>query len=147
MEISIMTLNDYEQIKSNLHEEYDDFWTEGILKKEIENENSRLIIAKDDKNILGFAGIWITPVDCQITNIVVKKTNRKQGIGSKLLEKLIEIAKETKFDILGLEVNENNLSAISLYEKYGFKIVGIRKKYYNNIDNAILMDLKISNNI
>ena len=49
MEISIMTLNDYEQIKSNLHEEYDDFWTEGILKKEIENENSRLIIAKDDK--------------------------------------------------------------------------------------------------
>lgn len=143
MEISEMTLADYEVIKDKLHEEYDEFWTESILKKELEDLNSKYIVIKKDKEILGFAGIWKSPVDCQITNIVVKKTCRKQGIGSLLLERLIEIAKNTDFEVIGLEVNENNISAIKLYEKYGFQRVGIRKKYYNNIDNAILMDLKI----
>lgn len=143
MEISEMTLADYEVIKDKLHEEYDEFWTESILKKELEDVNSKYIVIKKDEEILGFAGIWKSPVDCQITNIVVKKTCRKQGIGSLLLERLIEIAKSTNFDVIGLEVNENNMSAINLYEKYGFQKVGIRKKYYNNIDNAILMDLKI----
>ena len=123
MEISSMSLYDYEQIKDKLQEEYDNFWNENILKKELESENSKYIIIKEKDDILGFAGIWITPVDCQITNIVVKKTRRNQGIGSLLLEKIIEMAKETQFDILGLEVNEKNLSAIGLYKKYGFEMV------------------------
>ena len=42
---------------------------------------------------------------------------------------------------MNLEVNENNTSAIALYKKYNFKQVGLRKKYYNNTDNAILMSL------
>lgn len=123
MEISLMTLDDYEQIKDKLQDEYDEFWTKSILKGELENENSKYIVIKENDNILGFAGIWISPVDCQITNIVVKKTNRNQGIGSVLLERLIEMAKETDFDVLALEVNENNSSAIGLYKRYGFKTV------------------------
>lgn len=123
MEISIMTFEDYEQIKDRLKDDYDDFWTISILKKELESETAKYIVAKKENEILGFAGIWISPVDCQITNIVVKRNNRKQGIGSRLLEKLIEMAKETEFEILGLEVNEKNLPAIKLYEKYGFQIV------------------------
>ncbi len=143
MEISIMTLKDYEVIKDKIQEEFDDFWTDSILKKELEDVNSKYIVIKNENEIIGFAGIWMSPVDCQITNIVVKKIYRKQGIGSLLLGRLIEIARETDFEILGLEVNEKNISAIKLYEKYGFKKVGIRKRYYNNVDDAILMDLKI----
>ena len=123
MEILRMTINDYNMIKDILFEEFDDFWSEGILKKELESENSKYIVIKENGEILGFAGIWISPVDCQITNIVVKKIYRNQGIGSRLLEKLIEVAKETEFDVLSLEVNEKNVSAIKLYEKYGFEIV------------------------
>lgn len=123
MEIFEMSIKDYEQIKDILQIEYDEFWTSGILKNELENKDSKYFVAKNDNNILGFAGIWFSPVDCQITNIVVKKDSRNQGIGSLLLEKLIEIAKETEFDVLGLEVNEKNVPAIKLYEKYGFEIV------------------------
>lgn len=143
MEISIMTLKDYEVIKDKIQEEFDDFWTDSILKKELEDTNSKYIVIRKENEIVGFAGIWISPVDCQITNIVVRKTYRKQGIGCLLLERLIEIAKKTEFDILGLEVNEKNIPAIKLYEKYGFEKVGVRKRYYNNVDDAILMDLKI----
>ena len=139
IKIEKMTIQDYEEIKENLQTEFDDFWTPSILKSELESENSKYIVAKKDGEIVGFAGIWISPDDAQITNIVTKKTNRKNGIGSLLLDKLIEMAKETKRDNISLEVNENNIAAINLYKKYGFEELGIRKKYYNGKDNAIIM--------
>ena len=57
---------------------------------------------------------------------------------------MIDNAKEKKCKLIHLEVNENNLSAIKLYEKYNFKQDGLRKNYYNNgTENAILMTLNI----
>lgn len=134
-----MTLKDFEEIKEILIEEFDSFWTPTILESELKSENSKYIVAKEDNNIVGFAGIWISPVDVQITNIVTKKTERKRGIGTKLLDKLIKMAKDTGRDNITLEVNENNLAAGVLYENAGFEVVGIRKKYYNGKDNAIIM--------
>lgn len=134
-----MTLLDFENIKEILQSDFDEFWTEGILKSELENENSRYIIAKEDNEIVGFAGIIITPIDVEITNIVTKKNKRKKGIGKALLEKIIEMAKQTEYETISLEVNEKNIIAIQLYEKSGFEKIGIRKKYYNGIDNAIIM--------
>ena len=59
-----------------------------------------------------------------------------------MLEELIKIAKERKLKDITLEVNINNISAINLYKKYDFKEVGLRKKYYNNCDDALIMTLK-----
>ena len=139
MIVENMTFADFEKIKDVLQEDFDDFWSPSILKSELESENSKYIVAKDNNEIVGFAGIWISPVDVEITNIVTKKNKRKKGIGSLLLEKLIEMAKECEKDNISLEVNENNYPAGILYEKYGFEIVGIRKRYYNGKDNAIIM--------
>lgn len=134
-----MNLNDFEEIKDILTEEFDNFWSSSILESELKSENSKYIVAKEQNNIVGFAGIWISPVDVQITNIVTKKTERKRGIGTKLLDKLIEMAIESGRDNISLEVNENNVAAGILYENAGFEVVGIRKKYYNGKDNAIIM--------
>ncbi len=143
MQILDMNLNDFEEIKDILQEEFDEFWKPSILKSELESENSKYIVAKKENQIVGFAGIWISPVDVEITNIVTKKTERKNGIGSALLDKLIEMAKETGRETISLEVNENNFPAGALYEKKGFEVVGIRKKYYNGKDNAIIMTKKL----
>lgn len=143
IEIEKMELKDYEKIKDNLIEEFDDFWTPSILKSELESSFSRYVVAKEVDNIVGFAGIIILPDDVEITNIVTKKTERKKGIGTLLLEKIIEISKETNKEIISLEVNEKNDSAIKLYTKFGFEKVGLRKRYYNGIDNAIIMSRKI----
>lgn len=134
-----MTIQDYEEIKDILIEEFDSFWTASILKSELESENSKYIVVKSYNEIIGFAGIWISPIDVQITNIVIKKTERKKGIGSLLLGKLIEIAEGIGRDSISLEVNEKNIVAINLYDKYNFKILGIRKEYYNGQDNAVIM--------
>lgn len=139
MIIEKMTLIDFENIKEKLQEDFDEFWNSSILKSELENENSKYIVAKENNGIIGFAGIIVTPVDVEITNIVTKKSKRKKGIGKSLLDKLIEMAKELKSETISLEVNEKNNIAIHLYEKCGFEKVGLRKKYYNGIDNAIIM--------
>lgn len=143
IEIENMTLGHYEKIKENLQNDFDEFWTASILKSELESEISKYIVAKENENIVGFAGIIILPDDIEITNIVTKKSERKKGIGYLLLEKIIEMSKETKKEFISLEVNENNIIAINLYKKFGFEKVGLRKKYYNGIDDAIIMTRKI----
>lgn len=139
LEIYNMTDYDLSLIKDILIDDFDDFWTYDVLQEELNNPNSEYFVAKLENNILGFAGIWKAVDDVHITDIVVKKSNRQNGIGSKLLEKLIQTAEMQNFKSITLEVNEHNLPAINLYLKYGFKNVGFRKKYYGNKDNAIIM--------
>lgn len=141
MEISQMTIFDLEDLKDTLYKDFDNFWTYTCFLEELQNPNSMYFVAKIKSEIVGFAGIWQSVDDIHITNIVVKKDFRQKGIGSKLLEKLIEIAISKKVDSLTLEVNCNNKSAIDLYTKYNFKYLGTRKKYYHQTDDAYIMTL------
>lgn len=141
--VDYMTLDDFEIIKDRLQEEFDEFWTPGVLFSELKNENTKYIVLKENNNILGFAGIWITPDTVELNNIVIKKDSRGKGYSKVLLEKLIEISKETSREIFTLEVSEENFVAINLYKKYGFENVGLRKKYYKGKYDAILMSKKI----
>ena len=141
--ISKMTLSDFDTISNTLSLDFDDFWNKNILISELQNPFSTHIMAKIEDEIIGFAGILDTIDQMEVTNIVVKKTYRNNGIGNILLNKLISLSKENHKEEIILEVNENNTPAIKLYEKNGFKKCGLRKKYYNNTDNAIIMNLKI----
>lgn len=143
IEIYSMQKKDLLYLKENISE-FDDFWTENILEDEYNNDISYGFVAKNKMNdIIGFAFLWEPPYEIHISNIVVKKSMRNNKIGSILLEKLIEIASQKKKDEITLEVNINNIFAIKLYEKYNFEKVGIRKKYYNNIDDALIMTKKL----
>lgn len=139
--ISEMNLQDLENIKGCLLTDFDNFWSYNILKQELENGKSKYFVAKQENEIVGFAGILLIIDQVNIMNIVVKKDKRNFGIGSSLLEEIIRYSKIHNATSITLEVNEKNIPAIKLYEKYGFKQVGLRRKYYNNEDNAILMDL------
>ena len=143
--ISKMTTNDLNEIASILSTEFDDFWNENIFRQELQNENSEYIVARLNNEIVGFAGIWISPVDIHITDIVVKKDKRNMKIGSNILEELIKLAETKERETLTLEVNEKNEIAQKSYLNYGFEKLGKRKKYYNNEDDAIIMTLKLNN--
>lgn len=137
--VSIMTLPDLDSIKNILTYEFDDFWNYNVFKSELENENSKYVVAKLNNQIIGFGGIWFSVDDIHITNIVVKKTYRNQKIGSLILNTLIDMCKNQVQKSITLEVNSSNIPAQKLYQKFGFKIAGIRKKYYNNTEDAIIM--------
>lgn len=137
--VSKMFIEDYEQIKDAFNE-FDDFWSPENLKSELQAENREYVVVKDKEGlIVGFAGIILSVDDAEITNIVTKKDKRRQGIGSILINELIKISKEKGKDNISLEVNEENEYAIKLYEKNGFEVVGRRKNYYNNKNDAIIM--------
>lgn len=141
-DIAKMTLEDLNNIKDNLISDFDDFWNYSVFKSELESDSSHYLVVKDNSKIIGFAGIKVTVPDCDIMNIVVKKDFRNQGIGSLLLKELINLSKSLNVKNLFLEVNERNTPAISLYNKFGFKKISIRKNYYKD-NNAIVMKLDL----
>lgn len=139
LKVEKMTSNNLENIKDVLVSDFDDFWNYDILKQELECSNSYFLIAKNDNEIVGFAGLKVIVDEADIMNIVVKKSFRHNGIGSILLENLISYARANNLKTITLEVNEHNLSAIRLYDKFNFDHIGIRKKYYNGESDAIIM--------
>lgn len=138
-----MTIEDINLITPNLESEFDKFWNISNLLNDFNNPNSTYIVAKLDDEIVGFAGFLKICDEADIMNIVTKIDKRHLGIGSKLLSSLINIAKEQNLKTITLEVNVNNQIAINLYNKFNFKKTGLRKKYYNNTDDAIIMTLEI----
>ena len=139
MEIFTMTLEDLEQMKDTLYSDFDNFWSYNVLKQELENKNTTYIVAKENDEVVGFAGLSTCLDEATLNNIVVKKSHRNRGIGGELLEALIELCSELRMKIFTLEVDTENEPAIHLYEKFGFKNLGIRKKYYNNSRDAFIM--------
>lgn len=90
--------------------------------------------------IVGFAGIWILADEAHITNIAVRKRYQRQGIGELLLIAIIELTRELKANFMTLEVRASNTVAQSLYHKYGFTQVGLRRGYYtDNREDGIIM--------
>ena len=100
---------------------------------------------KENNNIVGFAGIKKILDEVDLMNIVTQKSKRNFGIASMLLENLINKSIELGASTITLEVDENNSPALHLYEKYNFKKVGLRKKYYNGINNAVIMTKDLKN--
>ena len=93
--------------------------------------------------IFGFAGFWIMAVEAHITNIAVWEKYHRQGIGESLLIALIDLATELDARFITLEVRASNTAAQSLYSKYGFTQVGVRRGYYtDNREDGALMSLE-----
>ena len=138
-----MRLSDLEEIKDTLQTDFDDFWNFEIFKEELVNNNSSYLVLRYDDEIVCFGGIKIILDESNIMDIVTKKDKRNQGFAKFLLNELINLSKERNCISITLEVRENNLTAIHLYESFNFEEVGRRKKYYKNGDTAILMTRKL----
>ena len=90
--------------------------------------------------ILGFVGIWFIDGNAHITAIAAREAHRGRGIGELLLIGAVEMALLQELLSLTLEVRVSNTVAQSLYRKYGFQEVGVRKRYYrDNNEDALIM--------
>lgn len=120
-------------------------WSMESIKSEVTNPLAKYIVAKDmeSNKLLGFIGIWIILGEGDITNIAVHPEFRKLGIGEKLLSSMLNLCESLNCNLINLEVRSSNLPAISLYKKFNFSEVGLRKGYYeDNKEDAILMQYK-----
>lgn len=104
----------------------------------LESVYSYFLVATIETHVIGFISSTVDEYS-EILNFVVDKDFRGQGIGSKLLNMVINEAKEKKSKSIYLEVNEINNNAIALYLKNGFKKDHVRKNYYKDHDAYVLI--------
>ncbi len=118
-------------------------WSRSGIKELLENSSALVLTATDEtfdkmsgnNFCVGYIGSYIIADECEITRIAVLPEYRKKGVASALLSRLIsEVSTHTvqKHAVrqINLEVRRSNTAAISLYSKFGFKIVGERQGYY-----------------
>jgi len=124
-------------------------WNQKQFERELELPFSHLWIAELDSRAAGYLCFWKLDQEIQIADIAVEPQWKGHGLAEGLVRKLIREAKECSIPLITLEVREDNLPAIRLYEKSGFQIVGRRPKFYNRgpapnpVCDALLMELKL----
>lgn len=115
-------------------------WSEKSFKDSMERTDTVFLVAVEDGQVAGYIGCYCIAGTGEITNVAVKETHRRKGIGGMLLEKLFEEGAILNTHEFFLEVRESNEAAIGLYSRQGFVKEGIRKKFYEKpVENAVIM--------
>lgn len=93
-----------------------------------------------EEYIVGSAGFWLMVDEAHLITIAVRNAYRGQDLGELLLMSVIELATQLNAHLITLEVRVSNKVAQALYEKYGFRVVGVRRGYYSdNGEDGLLM--------
>lgn len=144
MEITSMTAVDARELAELDKICFDIPWSQKSFEDEAGNNLATYFIAKDNGKIIGYAGFWSVSGEGDITNVAVLPEYRKRGIASALLESVIKKSRSLDLSLLTLEVRKSNFAAQNLYSKYGFEIIGERKRYYSdNHEDALIMTKKL----
>lgn len=139
MRIRPMTEQDLEKVLQIENESFISPWNLEQFRYELnENPYAILLVADYEGVICGFIDFWITFDVAQLNQIAVLPSLRKKGIGTVLLQDMLNRV-EPIVNKITLEVRIHNENARKLYEKMGFKEELVKKSYYDNGDDAIFM--------
>ena len=116
-------------------------WSRDSFAAEIDNQISDYNCAvTQNGKIAGYMGLWKIIDEGHVTNLAIHPDFRRKGAAKVLLLNALDECYREKIKYLTLEVRVSNLGAIKLYESFGFKSLGLRKKYYqNNNEDALIM--------
>jgi ribosomal-protein-alanine N-acetyltransferase len=136
-----MRVEDLDSVHAIEREAFSTPWPPHAYRQELEtNRLAHYIVARWGDEIVGFAGLWLLVDEAHITTFATRRSWRRLGIGERLLLALLDLAKARGAHEATLEVRPSNLAARKLYEKYGFRIVGARPRYYSdNQEDALIM--------
>ena len=117
-------------------------YSEQTFVDELSLSDRHYIVATHKNLVVGYVGLWQTGNDLNLLKIAVLPQFRKLGLGFNLMQKASDYRSQQGLDKYFLEVRENNEKAIKLYKKFGFKTVDVRKKYYADGENCLVMFAK-----
>ncbi len=119
---------------------FKDPWTPQSIRDEIEkNDFAMYIVGELDGKVVGYVGVWYIVDEAHITNVAVDPDYRRRHIGETLINSLIDHSEQNGINSFTLEVRASNTPAQKLYEKFNFKEMGVRPRYYNDNEDAIIM--------
>jgi len=144
IEIRPMELKDIDDVYEINRLSFSSPWSRESFERELlSNKIAHYFVALLDEKIVGYIGIWQIFQEAQITAIAVHPDYRRMGIGEALLDYIINLCEQNYIKEIILEVRVSNTIAQNLYYKKGFKKVGIRKWYYKDGEDALVMVKKL----
>lgn len=115
-------------------------WSEAQFWGELAAEHRLLFVAKDEAQVVGYAGINIGDLEAEIMTIAVHPEHQRRGLGSAFMRAMLEPAEAAGVRHVLLEVEVGNDAAVTLYEHFGFIRNGVRPNYYGPGIDALLME-------
>ena len=139
--IAPMTFDDLPAVHAIERESFAVPWPNDAYRNELStNRLASYVVARAGDEIVGFAGLWVMVDEAHVTTFAVHPRWRRRGVGERLLLALLDLAVSRRAREATLEVRLSNMPARRLYEKYGFRPVGIRPRYYSdNGEDALIM--------
>lgn len=122
-------------------------WSRGAFLYEMQqNRVARCWVARDDDgHVAGYLCLWEVADEVHITNVAVRPNARRRGIARTLLSSVLDNARARAFKVVVLEVRPSNHHALTLYESFGFRVVGRRHGYYYDTgEDALVMEIDLS---
>ena len=115
-------------------------WSPNLFIAEMsETSNRTYLVARLDKEVVGYGGMICYGDEAHVTNIAVDPTHHRHKIGTRLLYELVRSAQELGAQAVSLEVRVSNWGAQRLYARFGFRPVGVRKGYYQETNEDALV--------
>jgi len=121
---------------------FSDPWSAGSFRALFGNPLVHFAVAEDalSGRVLGYVVSWYVVDEAEIANLAVADDVRRGGIGARLLDHALDIAKERHTRVVFLEVRESNAGARALYASRGFEVAGRRSKYYRKpVEDALVL--------
>jgi ribosomal-protein-alanine N-acetyltransferase len=141
LRIRPMTVDDLAVVQLIERASFTTPWPAHAYRQELEaNRLAQYLVASIGDEIVAYGGIWLMVDEAHVTTFAVHPRYRRRHIGERLLLALLDLAVARHAREATLEVRLSNLAARRLYEKYGFRPVGIRPRYYSdNQEDALIM--------
>ena len=137
--LALSHLDDIMEIEKNCYGKH--HWSRDAFAGELNNACARYTVALDKNNkAVGYMGLWVILDEAHVTNLAVHPDYQGKGIAHLLILSSLDYCYEEKIKYITLEVRQSNERAKKLYDGFGFKSLGIRKKYYqDNNEDALIM--------
>lgn len=140
MKIKIMEEDEVQKVAELEAECFSEPWSINAFKEVLNTPYRIHFIAKQDDKVIGECMLSDIAKEGEITNVAVRDEFRQQGVAIKLLERALQEGQNRQIEAYTLEVRKNNLAAVKLYKKFGFKVEGIRKDFYDHPkEDALIM--------
>ncbi|WP_329090042.1 MULTISPECIES: ribosomal protein S18-alanine N-acetyltransferase [unclassified Streptosporangium] len=118
-----------------------DAWSEGMLRGELNDQprTRHYVVALVDGAIVGYAGLAAAGDQADVQTIAVLSEWRRSGVGGAMLTELLAEAARRGAVSVFLEVRADNPGAQAVYDRFGFERIGLRRRYYEDGTDAIMM--------
>ena len=141
--IRSMQEEDLQEVVAIEEDLFSDSWSLEGFKSTLRQPDTNFLVAVDaGLGVVGYCGSYRALDEAEIVNVAVRRDCQNHGLGGKLVEQLV--AEEAAAGICSfiLEVRVGNLAAQHLYEKIGFRSIGIRRRFYDNpVEDAVIMQM------